>query len=179
MCHRKREDPLLQIDDDEGGVRVEFREWHEVSFKSWVAAAWRGVQDLTARGGRRAIGRRRTAGGQGSPRASSPREDLLEQHGRLKELPLLGLVEAIGDRVAQPRLARAPSRQELLFAPIGQRRVPPPRVVGVSGTALGWHPGKLTPRERLSVVQADLFDPSSLASGLAGHDAVIRRKVER
>jgi uncharacterized protein YbjT (DUF2867 family) len=40
-------------------------------------------------------------------------------------------------------------------------------------TALVRSPGKLTPRERLSVVQADLFDPASLAAGLAGHDAVI------
>jgi len=40
-------------------------------------------------------------------------------------------------------------------------------------TALVRSPGKLTPRERLSVVQADLFDPGSLAAGLAGHDAVI------
>lgn len=44
---------------------------------------------------------------------------------------------------------------------------------GNTVTALVRSPGKLAPRERLSIVEADVLDPASLAAGLAGHDAVI------
>lgn len=44
---------------------------------------------------------------------------------------------------------------------------------GNAVTALVRSPGKLAPRERLSIVETDLLDPASLAAGLAGHEAVI------